>query len=257
MQNVYDNARVMLLQLSRTQIRKRENISLVLNIPQLGEITCTKILRGVSGKRLVCYAYQGEKEFVLKIFFHPSRAEKHWSISNHGLNLFNKKSILTPEIFFSGYLQTEDLYVILLKYLKNSISFTEESKNYRSAFTHKMISCLAEQHDKGIIQKDANPGNFLLYQDNIYSLDGDHVHDLKTGLSKKKGLKNLAVFCSKLSTICPLDLEACYREYAQQRNWAIARNDIKYFWGKFRFYTMQVSLRRMLKILKRKMKLLE
>jgi serine/threonine protein kinase len=120
-----------------------------------------------------------------------------------------------------------------------------------------MISCLAEQHDKGIIQKDANPGNFLLYQDTIYSLDGDHVQDFGSSISKKKGLRNLAVFCTKLSTICYLDPEVCYNEYARERNLAISKKDIEYFWSKIRLYTMQIRLRRILKILRRKVKLLD
>ena len=218
------------LDLSRDQIRNRINFSYPLDIPRLGRIEIKKILRGVCGKRLLCHCIQKEKEFVLKLFFDRSRAKKHWQRSHSGHFLFLNQSILTPRIRFSGHLDEHGMYAMVFDYLPQARPLDQALRQAddKEKLLGTVINRLALSHQKGIIQHDTNPGNFLVQENQVFFLDGDHVRFTPRPVKKKAAINNLALLLSTLDTTHVLSLQTQYQEYAKARQWPVAKSDLRH-----------------------------
>lgn len=214
--------------ISRTQVRNRSRISFFLDIPNIGCIECQRILRGVSGKRLLCFGCRDEQEYVAKLFFHPRRAGRHWLRSYEGHALFLAKNIPTPPIRYAGYLQADDLYAIVFDFISGPLSGERKAGTPAAGdqYMNKIIVCLAEHHQKGVLQQDVNPGNFLLQDDIILSLDGDHVRLYQEPIEKKPALQNLALLFSNFAVRSRRDICRYYTLYAGLRQWPVTEQSL-------------------------------
>jgi tRNA A-37 threonylcarbamoyl transferase component Bud32 len=83
---------------------------------------------------------------------------------------------------------------------------------------------LAEQHKKGVLQKDLHFGNFLLADGKIYTLDAGQMRFLSRPVSRKKTLQQLAVVTCFLQ-FSQDAISRLYADYAQIRNWRFDKSD--------------------------------
>ena len=221
-----------LSEINQDYVKTGKPISLSFDVPSLGIICCTRVLRAIQGKRITCLGDFGSHKVVAKLFFHARRAKNHWQRSYKGCHKFIERSITAPNILFSGYLHEYGVYMIVFEYIENAVRFYEalasvQDEDQRQELLNRLIGCLARHHQQGIIQYDMHMGNFLLKGKKIYSLDGDHVRSFKGPITKSRSLTNL---CKLLSNFFPL-LKArvleSYQAYCSAREWDPREKDTR------------------------------
>ena len=239
------------------QIRARSSVDFQLDIPGLGIIACRRILRGVSGKRLLCLGEHGEVQYILKLFFDPRRARKHWQQSTAGSRLFAEQGIDTPELIFAGYLPESGLYCLVLSYLDNALSIKEllstpePETGRQERILKSLFTCIAEQQARGIWQQDLNLGNFLVHGEKIFAIDGDHVLKLSGPLSKRRSLDSLASMFVKLDRFVDIPCEPLFAQYARTRDWVPSQRDQKRLLARIRHRKAFQALKQFVRRLRR------
>jgi tRNA A-37 threonylcarbamoyl transferase component Bud32 len=190
------------------------------------EILCTEILRIIPHKRIVCAGTWKENPVIVKIYLVPWRGKRHCMREAQGINAFKKAGIKTPDLLYMGKLAPDSTPVLVFEKVEPALDFVDALKlavdeKKQADLLIKVVSVVANQHNAGIKQDDLHLKNFLLSEDNIYSIDGGSVDTrfLGSGLSKTKSIKNLgallAKFYPELSHMVPL----VYPFYAKIRSW--------------------------------------
>jgi tRNA A-37 threonylcarbamoyl transferase component Bud32 len=156
----------------------------------------------VKGKRLVCLADNGGKDCIVKMFFHPKRAAKHWARSAQGLKLLSENGFQTPCLYFSGYIEKHGLHAMIFEYLPESATLGKALANClndreKYVVLRDLMKLAAWQHEMGILQSDMNPGNYLIRKNKIFSIDGDHIRKHTKSINKNNSLKSLASLLQK------------------------------------------------------------
>lgn len=218
-------------QFSRHDIRKKAEIHLNLDVPGLGQVVCKQILRGVKGKRLVCLAESRGKDCIVKMFFHPKRAARHWTRSAQGFKLLSENAFQTPSLHFSGYIENHGLYAMIFEYLPESVTLGKALTNClddqdKHIVIRELMKITACQHEMGILQSDMNPGNYLISKNKIFSIDGDHIRKRTKSINKNKTLKSLASLFQKSNLNKRNDVIRACSYYTETRKIDINDKDI-------------------------------
>jgi len=213
-----------LYEINQDHVKIGKSISFSFDVPSLGIIYCTRVLRAVQGKRITCLGNFDSHKVIVKLFFHARRAKNHWQRSYKGSHKFIERSITAPNILFSGYLPEHGVYMIAFEYIENAVRFYEALANVpdedqRQKLLNRLIRCLARHHQQGIIQDDLHMGNFLLKDKNIYSLDGDHVHSFRSPITKSRSLTNLSKLLSNFFPLIETRILENYQVYCSARGW--------------------------------------
>ena len=220
--------------ITQDQELTERSTSFAFNVPSIGTITCTRILRTIQSKRVTCLGESGNHRVLVKLFFHSRRAKSHWQRSDKGCRIFTERSITAPKIIYSGHLSEHKIYVIVFEYIENAVHFgkalaSTPNEVQRQELLDRLIGCLAMHHQQGIIQDDLHMGNFLLRGKEIYSLDGDHVRSYRLPLGKCRSLANLGKLLS-LTHFFPINeatVKEKYQIYCSTREWHVAEKDTR------------------------------
>jgi hypothetical protein len=218
------------------------------------KVVCKKVLRYLPEKRLVCVAdfitnkthTNGTHRLVVaKLFIHKKKDRHHWRCESEGLNILSHNDILTPTVLYDGRLvcQTPDpsfpelspgaaIYSILLTLIPNAISLRDlwhgsEDLLTRVAWLRKTLLNIAEQHNKGIIQKDLHLGNFLISENQIFSVDGDSIRKHKRPLSHRESWKWVGIFFAQIFPKYDYLLEEFLSDYCNKRQIAKKQGDLE------------------------------
>ncbi|HBN26237.1 MAG TPA: hypothetical protein DD405_02060 [Desulfobacteraceae bacterium] len=171
---------------------------------QIVELVCHKALRILPGKRLVCCGKWIDKKIVAKFFLDSNKAAKHCEREENGLSALRKAGIKTPDLLFKGTLHQGALPVLIFKKLDPADNLEilwkkAESHSQRIDLLKKIVRIIAVQHEAGIKQDDIHLANFMLFKDQIYTLDGSAVdfRNLGRPLPAAASLNNLALFLAQ------------------------------------------------------------
>lgn len=218
--------------ITQDYVRTGRHASFAFEVPSIGTITCTQIFRAIRGKRIVCLGQINSDKVIVKLYFDPRRARVHWQRSDKGCRLFLERSLTAPKILFSGYLFEHELYALLFEYIENAVRFDKalaeaHDEQHKQQLFSRIISCLANHHQAGIIQGDLHLGNFLLKGESIYSLDGDQVHSYSQPIGKKLSVENLVTLFSNFSPIHDTGIAARYQLYCSKRGYDVTEEDMR------------------------------
>jgi tRNA A-37 threonylcarbamoyl transferase component Bud32 len=166
------------------------------------ELSCLEVVRSLPGKRLVFLGeYEGEKVFA-KLYLDANRAEKHWRRELDGLDVINKCGISTAALIYAGRVEPGGHPVILLAQLAGLKSvrqvWGEVDNDGREQLLRRMTVLLARHHQTGMCQTDLHLDNFMLSEDEIFSLDGAGVKFYPGGVSEVASFDNLALLIAQL-----------------------------------------------------------
>jgi len=192
------------------------------------ELTCSRVLRILPGKRLVCSGEYNGQQVVLKFFLNPRRAKKHCIREERGVCALKEVGIKTPPLLFKGFLKPGCEPVLVFRMIDRAIDFIEKwkqvsSDNGHSELLKQIVSIIADQHEAGLIHDDLHMGNFLLAGNDIYTIDGDAVNVRHKGraLSEVKSLGNLGLFFAQIYPRYNHLISDAFKVYLEKREWSI------------------------------------
>ncbi|MHC4075735.1 MAG: lipopolysaccharide kinase InaA family protein [Planctomycetota bacterium] len=195
---------------------------------QVESLSCTSLLRSIAGKRYIYKADWNGKNVIAKVFSHKINARRHQKKEWNKLNLLRERGICSPEPLFRGRTGNGEP-AIITEEINNSSTLLEAVENSKSQDVRINLLAmfcreLAEQHKKGILQKDLHLGNFLLADGKVYALDAGQMRFLSRPVGRKKTLQQLAVVTCFLQ-FSGDNISRLYADYAQIRNWRFDEND--------------------------------
>lgn len=211
--------------------KKRKNNALFqMVIPGIGEVTCTKIIQAYKHKRITYQGQSNTMRMIVKLYFAKWKRYRHWKRSDQGFRAFIEKGIPAPEIFFSGYLPSYNVYALVMEDLEGGVSLdlalqriTESGE--REALLDDFMAIIAQQHEDGIIQKDLKLNNYMIRAGCIYSLDGDLVKNERGPVGRRRSIRNLAKLFTAKSGFPIADLDRLIQSYTRRRNWVISTRE--------------------------------
>lgn len=190
------------------------------------ELTCSRILRNLPGKRLVCAGEYNGQDVVVKFFLDSRRAEKHCAREERGIRALKEAGIKTSSLLFKGLLKPGCEPVLVFRMIDGVIDFTEAwkqvtSDNRHSELLRQIVSIIADQHEAGLIHDDLHMGNFLLAGNDIYTIDGDAINVRHKGraLSEVKSLANLGLFFAQIYPRFDRLVPDAFDMYLEKRTW--------------------------------------
>ncbi len=195
----------------------------------ISELACTRVLRVLPGKRLVCLGEWNSQKVVVKVFLDRRRGDRHSKREQAGINALKNAEIRTPEILFNAFVSPDRTPIMGLQHIQGVQDMAtawerSESMQQRITLLNRAISLIAEQHQAGLKQDDLHLNNFLLTENDIYAIDGDAIDTRHTGkpLSHKKCLNNLALFFAQFDQSFHHLFPHALETYAKKRELPVA-----------------------------------
>ncbi|WP_372369078.1 lipopolysaccharide kinase InaA family protein [Candidatus Uabimicrobium sp. HlEnr_7] len=211
-------------------------------------LVCGECLRNVPGKRSIYKGKYQEQEVIIKVFFGKINAKRRMHRELAGIKELDKRKITTPLLLFSGK-TLQGNWCIITKY----ISFAENASDLwtqsptiesKKQILQKIIAVLAEHHRQKIQQMDLHIGNFLISENDVFTLDPAQIKFQYFTVSRAACLKNLAILAAQYSEISPYYF---LKVYARCRQWSIDCTLKKNFCRE----TTRISRKRIKKILRK------
>lgn len=169
-------------------------------------LQCNELLRLLPERRMVCRAdFQGQI-VLAKLFLHPDKAERDYEQELSGYQFFIDAKIQTPKLISSGTLNNSGFY-ILFEFIDSAVSLESQIQSipdkHSLACIENLMPVVAKMHNCNFQQIDLHLNNFLLLNQDLYTIDCGDVSSLSQ--STKQSLsqieKNLADILSQLPII--------------------------------------------------------
>lgn len=164
-------------------------------------LTLQRLLRILPGKRLTALAELdggddgGGSPVLAKLFIAARGSARHWERERAGVAALAAQQIPTPRLLQAGPLPGGGHY-LLTQFLDGAHDLA--LANATATTTHLLAAAcetLGHMHARGLAQADAHLGNFLVWQDTLYIIDGAAVQN---GIDATAALENLALLLAQL-----------------------------------------------------------
>jgi len=225
------------------------------------QLECTALLREVVGKRRVYEALWNGRETIVKVFSDKLKAGYHLRGEWRGLHLLRARGLNAPRALFTGVLEDAGCALVTEKIADSltaaEVVSTAQNNSEKTDLICRLCRELARQNNKAVIQKDLHLGNFLVTHQKIYALDVGQMVFSRYRLSRKDGIRQLALLVSCFDDQDGELLEKAYREYAGARGWGINDSDRKILKKQLQKYKNSIikkSLKKSLRTSKRFLK---
>ncbi len=197
-------------------------------------LVCQRLLRLIPGKRMVCAALWGSKRVVVKFFLDSRKAGRHWRRELNGVKALKAAGIATPELFFADCLLAGSLPIIIFAELQSvstlvDLWFATPEVQLRRELLKVSIEAIAAHHRAGLLQSDIHWSNFLLSDDQVFTIDGDAVDSAGLGveLGREKSRANIALFLAESYPGIDQHLDFLWQSYCQSRSWLVESSDVE------------------------------
>lgn len=243
--------------ITRAELKKADLTTHVPFLLELSEndepIICEQIVRVIPGKRMVIFGTWHDKNIVIKLFFARGKSQKNLADEIYGIEALTASRIPTPTTIFQGQARDKQIYLLISEKIEESSTLDLLWKNKQNpeelhAILHAVTIELATQHVLGIVQKDLHLKNFLISQNQIYTLDGGSIYFNDGILPKQESLKYLALFFAQLGVGQEELIQKLFETYAQSRGWHIRKYDCDYLnnslknWNRTRWQRYQKKI---------------
>jgi tRNA A-37 threonylcarbamoyl transferase component Bud32 len=194
------------------------------------KVSCESALRVVSGKRSSHLARWNERDVFVKLFFHKRRARLHWQREKSGIETLVGRSLQTPALLYAGWIPTQRSYVLITEALTGSRTLAdawarEPDAGGRLKLLSTVVTALAQQHQAGVVQTDLHPGNFLLVDRQVYSIDASTIKTQERALPRDVSLANLGLLLAQFEPGFDRQANQLLVTYASSRHWQISEDD--------------------------------
>ncbi len=207
-------------------VQKRMNISIAAS-GETVKAACGKILREVKGKRQVYDGLLNAEPVIIKLFANGIRGWKNFHKEKMALTKLAKTALLSPSVRVYG--KVRQGYAIVTEKIVDAVTVLEKyqkakSKSEKLAVALLFIKHVADQHNKGVLQRDLHMGNFLIKGEQVYAIDPARMVFDSKPIAKNKGLKQIAAVIAILDSDMKNDLLS---EYAKCRKIDVSQADKK------------------------------
>ena len=192
------------------------------------ELVCTRVLRVLPAKRLVCSGEWHGQQVVVKFFLDSRRAKRHCAREERGIKALRDAGIKTPSLLFKGVLAPDSAPVLGFQRLVPAQDLAQaweraERDEQRVEIMGRAVTVIADQHEGGLKQDDLHRKNFLLVGNDVYSIDGAAVDVRQKGkpLPLASSLKNLALFFAQYYPRFDRLVPGAFQVYAERRAWVV------------------------------------
>ncbi len=192
---------------------------------RFSDLVCTRVLRVLPGKRLVCLGEWNHRQVVAK-FFLDSGAIRHCAREERGIKALKEAGIKTPGLLFRGTLSPDNSPVLGFQRIMQAQDLSEAWEqmsidDQRVTLLNRAVTVIADQHEAGLKQDDLHLGNFLLTGNDIYTIDGDAVdaHLMGNPLPQAKSLRNISLFFAQFHPRFDHLAPKAFQRYAKKRTW--------------------------------------
>lgn len=221
-------------------------------------LTCLALLRVIPGNRQVYDALWNNREVIVKVFSHKISAKRHLKREWRGLSLLQKRGLSAPTPLFFGKTENGNLAMVIEKIVDSSTVLDVFNKATSLATKLDLLGLvckeLANQHSKGVLQKDLHLGNFLLQKEKLFAIDTAQMCFLSRKVSRIQVISQLALLASILSEENAEEITSLCEQYAVARSWKFTPVDMIVFWKKLaanRKHSIKKSLKKCLRTNKR------
>ena len=179
--------------------------------------------RLIPKKRLIVLGTWRSQTVVAKIFF-THHAYKHALKETQGIEALNVANILTPKLLYQGPSKEGSIYVLIFEAIQNAHdiyelclqqAFTSETTGLLS----KLITCIAAQHNAGLLQKDLHPDNFLFTYDKLYTIDGGSIKCHSHAIALPSSINQIALLLAQFPPSFDQYTPQLWNSYMQARGW--------------------------------------
>lgn len=195
---------------------------------ELTELVCTKVLRVLPEKRLVCFGEWNGQQVVAKCFLAPRDAKRHCAREERGVSALRNARVRTPALLFKSVLAPDSTPVLGFQRVVPAQDLAEawqqaERDDQRGELLSRTVTVIADQHEAGVKLDDLHCRNFLLAGDDIYSIDGSAVDARQMGkpLPEAKSLRNLGLFFAQFYPRFDRLVPKAFRVYCEKRLWPV------------------------------------
>lgn len=185
-----------------------------------------ELLRVLPGKRLVVLATHKNTQFVLKIFIGRT-AKKYFKKELSGISAIGSLGIKTPRLMWKARLPEGGGRVLAFEYLENCKDLDEVWKETiqvsgKVALLDICMNIFAAMHLNGMRQKDIHLNNFVVFEGEVYTIDGGGMsfNSNKSGLDKETSVKNLARFFAQFKPSNDQLVKQVRSSYLSLRGWS-------------------------------------
>jgi len=192
-------------------------------------LTCTSLLRIIPHNRAVYEAFWNDRAVIAKVFSHKIKARYHLRREWKGLSILQKRHLTTTAPLFYG--RTEDgRWAVVVKKIDEAVTAQNAfdnmaDKSEKLYLLKRVCKEIAEQHEKGVLQKDLHLGNFLLTGERVFTLDPGKMHFYSHSVSRVKCISQLARLACYLPEEDDTSIEELWDTYFRVRGWQLERAD--------------------------------
>ncbi len=209
---------------------------------------CRGLLRHLAGNREVFVASWGERDVIVKVFYKRVtgryRVRKEWK----GLNLLRDRGTNAPKPLFygrteapaspKGYAAARGNWAIVTERIVNSHPlneiFNNAARKEKVEIMKRVCTELAQEHEKGIVQKDLHLGNFLQDGEKLVVLDPAQMRFSKRPIGKTESISQLALITSNMAKT--EGVKEIWEEYFNRRGWQLEEPDERLLEAKTAMY---------------------
>lgn len=237
---------------TQEDVRKKTPLGVLFKLTEQDAVSCRQALRVIPGKRLVCTGTWGALPVIIKLYFDPQKARRHWQTSHAGARAFLEKNLPAPAILYAGKLPEARIYVLIFQFLSKAVRLDTAFQQAASSTEHRrlqkmLMACLARHHEQGLLQGDQHLGNFLLDNETLFSLDGDQVRSFSTPAPLKASFTNLAAFFAVFPPEQDADIPVLFEYYCAQRQLSPSNSTLR----RVKRQTRRIRLRRLKQYLRK------
>ncbi len=194
------------------------------------------LFRVVPHRRVVALARWQSQLVVVKLFFARGRWMQHLEREVQGVNALQQAGLPTAPMLARGRTTDGHCGVLLLHYIDQAQelgrAWEATQGEQRESLLRRIVSVIADCHERGLVQKDIHLNNFLLRNDAVYVLDAGELDQHSAhaeGVDGVSSLRNLALFLAQFPVSNDVHVPALYAHYRAQRPGADLSEEISVF----------------------------
>jgi tRNA A-37 threonylcarbamoyl transferase component Bud32 len=161
------------------------------------------VVRHLPNRRLVCRGKWGDINVYFKLFFGKDY-RRYAQRDETGVRYLTKANILTPALLHAEDLPDGKGCVLIFQEVANAENaetlWVQLNKLARLKLAKQLVKTIAQHHYANLLQTDLHLKNFLIKDEDVYTLDGDGIRS-HPSLSQQHALENLSVLFSKFDVL--------------------------------------------------------